>query len=107
MSLEKVSERQLRFWFNRLNRLAFGSKLKVDYLEFGHSDDWVAVTNKNLAKGTFSIRISNRIRFSLSLVITSLVHEMVHVENWKLSHGRKFGQRIIKAYKKARLEQYL
>ena len=81
--------------------------MKVNYLEFGHSNEWVALTNKNLANETFSIRINRKIQFSLSLVITSLVHEMVHVEDGKRPHGHKFGERIIEAYKKAKLEKYL
>jgi len=118
MSLQPVSIKQLRYWFNRINCLAFDGKLAKTVLQIVDSNEWVACTGRCRVltpkkdkkwdkERLFVIKINKKTQFSRSLVVISLAHEMIHVEHWGWGHGTRFENRMLEVIKAAKLERFL
>jgi len=103
------TKRSIRWWFTRINKKAFRGKLPVIPVKYGNTDKVVAYTNRYRTRSQewFTIRLSKKIQFSRSLSLISLAHEMVHVENWRWGHNRKFEKRLVEVVKKAGLVRFL
>lgn len=110
MKMQPITYAGLCYWYGRINRDGFGGRLPKIHLEFSRSLYWLGCSYKRpRLKGGFGFRISinKRIQFSRTLVINTLVHEMVHIEHWSWEHSPRFRHRIYQVIAKAKLKRFL
>jgi hypothetical protein len=109
------SNKWLRRQFLKLNRTGFKNSLPFDtVVKFGKLDILGETSRKRRcceACGTtvnrFVITINERLRWSATASMQTLVHEMVHVEHWDWFHNKKFYNRVYKIYEVANLKRFL
>src|SRR6266436_5835921 len=107
MMIQPISDRQLRYWFNRINRIAFDGRLHAAFEFKNFKDGGAAYTEKVRGKDIFYIAINKKIRYSPSCTIISLAHEMIHVEHRSWGHGSRFQKRMLQVIRRAKLEKFL
>jgi hypothetical protein len=114
MALERMTKRKALYWYCFINREAFHGALPHDVtFKFHRTKDYLACCRRIVVpfgidmKGNvtyrdhFIITFNDRIRWSRTLCVQSLAHEMVHVWRYDLRHGNKKEQKKIqeKVYK--------
>lgn len=98
------TNKDLRYWYGLFNKRHFGDKLPKDLdVKFGKlpkgllgTTNCIKYIGKDKHKSSAqNIRIDLNIRQRSTIVILTLLHEMVHVENpsW-IGHGRRFDRRM-------------
>lgn len=103
--MKKISTMQAHF--NVYNKLYFGGRLgktRVVWKRNRKNIKWLAITwsahgKVETGKRTFVIELDWSIRHSYSMTVLTLLHEMVHVEQWdevskEESHGSVFQARM-------------
>lgn len=88
--------------FNLANSRYFRGRLKnvkIKWKRGGWKKKTVVGTTTSPDGEKFLIQISDQIRIYNSLVITTVLHEMIHVQQWnkvsfEASHGNKFNARM-------------
>jgi hypothetical protein len=91
----------LRYWYKNANRWYFGNKLPKDIpVRFGVLPKGVLGSTEMNKKGrscqAVSVWIAKDIRSRRAIVILTLLHEMVHVENPTWNHGTPFQRRMLR-----------
>jgi hypothetical protein len=117
----RLINKDLAHYYKLANRWYFGNKLPLDVVIKFSDIAVMGVTGREpyTRKATikerrenklnktalcvtnrYHIRINKKYRDSMAIVVPTLIHEMVHVENWKLrGHGKKFDRRMLELAK--------
>jgi hypothetical protein len=97
------SDKQLKRWFARYNKLYFQDSLPPDteiWWEPLSTADGVTCPVYEVSAGHFSIRLDPGIKGFTAYWRSTLLHEMVHVALWprhpKHQHGKVFNDRMLK-----------
>jgi len=119
MSLAPVTKRQAKYWFNRINKMAFDGQLSKTEIVFERTTEYLAATSRRshwrvlgnreetIKEYSFTIRMNEKTLFSRSVFIQTLAHEMVHVEHWDWAHNDKFFNRVYEVIGHKRLRKFL
>lgn len=119
----RLTNKDLAHWYKLANRRYFGSKLPQTDIVIKFSDLpgklGMAYRESYTRKATvkerrdnklnksavcvtkrYHVRINKKYQDSVVIAVQTLLHEMIHVENWKWhGHGKKFDRRMLKLAK--------
>lgn len=102
-----VTNDDLMIHYRDFNKKFFSNKLPKDMIvEFGESKNWLGCTTYKKTRPLY-IQINRRIRFSLSMCMMTLLHEMVHVNlPPRVNHGKEFQMRMLKLARQSAMKRW-